>query len=270
MSILMCRPDHFGVEYEINPWMHVENDVDRALAVEQWERLHRTYLEMGQQVELVEPVRGLPDMVFTANAGVLWKRRVVVSRFHHPERQGEESHFARFFEEHGFEVHMLDRGVSMEGAGDFLFVGETLFCGTGFRTDRTSHAEVGRILGVETVSVELTDPRFYHLDTCFCPLDDETVLLNPRAFTAASLDAIRSRVPRIVEAPESVAAGFACNALPVGRTVVASSAIDGVEKQLAEIGFGVRGLPMTEFMKSGGGVRCLTLPLDLGLVAARR
>lgn len=268
MTVLMCRPDFFGIEYEINPWMHVENRVDHGRAVEQWERLLETYRSLGLQVEQVDPVKGLPDMVFTANAGVVWRNSVVLTRFHHAERQGEEEHFQRFFEGRGMEVHLLDRGVSMEGAGDFLFVGELLFCGTGFRTDESSHATVGSLLGVETVSLRLTDPRFYHLDTCFCPLDEHTVLINAAAFTPESLERIRQRVPHVIEATEEAWLGFACNALAVDGTVIASASIASMETQLSEAGFRVIGLPMTEFMKSGGGVRCLTLPLDLGLVGA--
>ena len=268
MAILMCRPDFFGVEYEINPWMHVENQVDATLAVSQWDALHQVYLEMGEEIELLAPIKGLPDMVFTANAGVVWNNTVVLSRFHHAERQGEEAHFQRFFEARGMRVLTLDRGVSMEGAGDFLFVGDRLFAGYGFRTDVETHQVVADLLGVEVVSLQLIDSRFYHLDTCFCPLDDQTVLFDPNAFTVESVARIRELVPRLVEAPEAVAAGFACNALALGRTVVASSAIEGVAAPLAELGFAVKGLPMTEFMKSGGGVRCLTLPLQLGRVAA--
>lgn len=269
MAILMCRPDHFGVEYEINPWMHVTNQVDRTTAQQQWNALYRAYRDLGQEVVLVDPVAGLPDMVFTANAGVVWNGRAVVSRFRHPERQGEEPLWRRAFESTGFEVSAPPREMSFEGAGDALFVGDTLFCGYGFRTERASHRFVGRALGVEVVSLELVDPRFYHLDTCFCPLNAQTVMFAPQAFSPSSATTIRRLVPHVIEVPPDVAAGFACNAMALGNRVISSTAAGELEGRLHDEGFeGVVALPMTEFMKSGGGVRCLSLPLDAGRPAA--
>jgi N-dimethylarginine dimethylaminohydrolase len=263
MAILMCRPEHFGIEYEINPWMNVEVKVDHQRACEQWERLYLTYQQLGQTVELVEPVRGLPDMVFTANAGVVWGRKVVLSRFHHPERQGEETHWQEAFQRLGMEVH--DTGdVGFEGAGDALFLGDRLFCGYGYRTERAAHDLVEKALGVEVISLELVDPRFYHLDTCFCPLDERTALFAPAAFSPRSQSLVRQLVDHLIEVPVEVAAGFACNAIAVGDQVISSVAARRMEQPLQKAGFATIGLPMTEFMKSGGGVRCLSLPLDTG------
>jgi N-dimethylarginine dimethylaminohydrolase len=261
MAILMCRPDHFGVEYEINPWMHVDNQVDRTRAAQQWDALHRTYTELGLDVVLAEPVDGLPDMVFTANAGVVRGGTAVLSHFRHPERQGEEPLWERAFEAQGFEVVRPPRTMSFEGAGDALFVGDTLFAGHGFRTDREAHRFVGTALGVDVVSLELVDPRFYHLDTCFCPLNERTVIFAPHAFSPASAKTIRALVPHVIEVPAELAAGFACNAIAVGNRVISSMAAEKLELQLHAEGFDTVGLPMTEFMKSGGGVRCLSLPL---------
>ena len=264
----MCPPSHYGVEYEINPWMHVDVDVDRARATTQWEALHRAYRELGQEVVLAEPQPGLPDMVFTANASVVWDGTAVLSRFRHRERQGEEKHWQGLLEAQGFDVVVPPRAVAFEGAGDALFVGETLFAGHGFRTDRVAHHVVARALGVEVVSLELVDPRFYHLDTCFCPLNGQTVLYAPQAFSPDSARTIRKLVPHVIEVPPEVAAGFACNAITIGNTVISSTAAGKLEHPLHDAGFdGVIALPMTEFIKSGGGVRCLSLPLDTGRAA---
>jgi N-dimethylarginine dimethylaminohydrolase len=263
-AVLMCRPDHYGIEYEINPWMHVAVQVDHDLAQAQWEALHRTYLDLGLEIELAEPVAGLPDMVFTANAAVLWDGRAVLSNFHHPERAGEEPHWRRELEGLGFEVHELPRSLSFEGAGDALFVGDRLFCGSGFRTDRESHRPVARILEVEVVSLELIDSRFYHLDTCFCPLDATTVLAAPGAFSEVSAQLIRQLIPNLIEVSVEVAAGFACNAMPVGEHVVSSLTVAQLEGPLRSAGFTTLPLPMGEFLKAGGGVRCLSLPLGIG------
>lgn len=264
MAILMCRPDFFGVEYEINPWMHVAVSVDRDLAATQWDGLVSTYGRLGAGVELAEPRPGLPDMVFTANAAAIWNGTAVLSTFRHAERRGEEPFWRGELEQRGLTVKELRPGVAFEGAGDALFVGDRLFCGYGFRTDRDAHAAVGRALGVDVVSLELVDPRFYHLDTCFCPLNERTVLFAPDALTPASARLVRQLVPHVIQVPVEVAAGFACNAMPVGGAVVSSLAAQRLEGPLADAGFQTVELPMSEFMKSGGGVRCLSLPLDAG------
>ena len=263
-AVLMCRPDYFGIEYEINPWMHVAVKVDHALAEEQWNALYRAYADLGVRVELAAPVSGLPDMVFTANAAVLWDDRAVLSNFHHAERQGEEAHWRAELERLGFDVHELPRSLSFEGAGDALFVGDRLFCGYGFRTDRESHHPVARILEVDVVSLELIDPRFYHLDTCFCPLDATNVLAAPDAFAPESLRLIRELVPNLIEVPADVAAGFACNAMPLGRHLLSSLTISQMDDPLKAAGYTPVPLPMGEFLKAGGGVRCLSLPLGDG------
>jgi N-dimethylarginine dimethylaminohydrolase len=261
MSILMCRPDHYGIEYEINAWMHVDVMVDRTRASQQWQALYRAYSDLGVSVELVDQVAGLPDMVFTANAGVVHGKRVVLSRFRHSERQGEEPHWLRAFEQRGFDVHTVPDDVAFEGAGDALFVAERLFAGYGFRTDRTAHPLVAQALDVEVVSLELIDPRFYHLDTCFCPLNDSTVLFAPEAFSPRSARTVRRLVPHVIEVPVEVAEGFACNAMVVGSRVLSSLAAEGIERPLHDAGFDTVALPMSEFIKAGGGVRCLSLPL---------
>jgi len=260
--ILMCDPEYFGIEYEINPWMHVAVSVEHERAVRQWNALYETYLRLGVEVVLSTPVKGLPDMVFTANAAVLWRGRAVLSSFKFPERQGEEAHWRSALEGLGFEVCELPRAVAFEGAGDALFVGDRLFCGFGFRTDREAHALVGRLLGVEVVTLELADPRFYHLDTCFCPLDERTVIYAPEALTDESVRRVRESVSVAIEVPIDVAAGFACNAIALGTCVVSSIASLRLEHPLRDAGFSVLGFEMSEFMKSGGGVRCLSLPLD--------
>ncbi|MGH7723375.1 MAG: dimethylarginine dimethylaminohydrolase family protein [Candidatus Dormibacteria bacterium] len=265
MAILMCRPEHFGIEYEINPWMHMAVEVDHERAVEQWEALHSLYEELGESIALTAPAAGLPDMVFTANAAVLWGRRAVLSRFHHVERAGEEAHWRVALEDLGFAVHDVPAEVSFEGAGDALFVGDHLFQGFGFRTDQAAHALVSGLLDVESTSLQLVDPRFYHLDTCFCPIDERSALIAPSALTPEAVDLVRARVPRLIEVDREVAEGFACNAMPLQGRVISSTAAEALRAPLGEAGLEVVCLPMDEFMKSGGGVRCLSLPLDMGV-----
>ena len=262
MAILMCRPEHFGVEYEINPWMHVEQEVDRPKAETQWQALYRAYLDLGQDVQLVDQVAGLPDMVFAANAALVRNGTAVLARFRHPERQGEEPYWRDALAGRGLKVEAVSPGISFEGAGDALFVGDRLFAGFGFRTDRASHPELGRLLDTEVVSLQLVDPRFYHLDTCFCPLAPEVVMFAPEAFSPESARTIRQLVPHVIEVPTRLAVNFICNGVVVGDHLLSSTGVENLDDELKVEGLGSTPFPMTEFMKAGGGVRCLTLELN--------
>lgn len=181
--VLMCPPDYFGVRYEINPWMHTADGPNPALATRQWRTLETAYRRLGVEIVTVAPVPEQPDLVFTANAGLVLGERFVLSRFRYPQRQGEEARFRAWAERSGFEVITPPASLAFEGAGDALFCGETLFLGHGFRTDAAAAPWLAEALGVEVVPLQLVDPLFYHLDTCFCPLDGRTALAAPAAFT---------------------------------------------------------------------------------------
>ncbi len=268
-TLLMCPPDFFDVEYVINPWM--EGNIHRAShegALDQWRAL-MSALEKHAQVEIVSPQRGLPDMVFTANAGLVLGRRVLISRFLHPERRGEEKHFKKWFAQQGFEVHELPRDLPFEGAGDALFDAErgVLWAGYGQRSELDSHPMIAECFGVEVLSLRLVTHRFYHLDTCFCPLAGGFLLYYPGAFDANSNRLIESRVPAekriVVEEPDAV--NFACNAVNVGQTIVMNKAGTELKRRLTVERFQVVEAPMSEFIKSGGAVKCLTLSLSDGI-----
>ncbi|MBV9127022.1 MAG: TIGR00300 family protein [Verrucomicrobia bacterium] len=269
---LLCQPDCYQVHYVINPWM--EGNIERssqARAAEQWNSLHSVLRELAE-IELIQPVAGSPDMVFTANAGLVLGNKAVLSRFFHPERQGEEPHFRRWFETHGFRLYELPQDLPFEGAGDALRdrLQPWLWAGYGFRSELDSHTYLSRWLDIEIVSLRLLDPRFYHLDTCFCPLENGTLLYYPPAFDAYSNRLIEQRVPaekRIVLA-EPDALRFACNAVNVGQCIVLNQASDGLKAQLAEHGFRVVETPLCEFIKAGGAAKCLTLRLDEPVPAA--
>jgi lysine-ketoglutarate reductase/saccharopine dehydrogenase-like protein (TIGR00300 family) len=263
---LMCPPEFFQVDYVINPWM--EGNIDRAngvVASEQWHRLHGILAGHGE-VELITPLAGSPDMVFTANAGLVLGDRVVLSRFLHRERQAEEPHFLEWFKQHGFRVHELPKDLPFEGAGDALFdrVKPLLWAGYGFRTELDSHALIAQLLGVEVVSLRLIDKRFYHLDTCLCPLERGYLLYYPPAFDARSNTQIERRIPTekrlLLDEPDAI--HFAANAVSVGEALVLHGASDGLKTRLAAAGFEVIESPLTEFIKSGGAARCLTLGLN--------
>jgi lysine-ketoglutarate reductase/saccharopine dehydrogenase-like protein (TIGR00300 family) len=261
--ILMCSPHHYDVDYVINPWMEGNiNRSSREQALAQWGQLYEV-LQRYATVELVEPQPGWPDMVFTANAGLILGNTVVLSRFFHPERQGEEPHFQKWFEDRGYKVHLLPQSLPFEGAGDALMdrAGGWLWAGYGFRSELDSHPYLAQWLNVEVLSLRLVDRRFYHLDTCFCPLTDGYLLYYPPAFDTYSNRLIELRVPpeKRIAIDEVDAVNFACNTVNLDRVVVMNQASDGLKQRLADRGFAVIETPLTEFLKAGGAAKCLTL-----------
>lgn len=263
IRFLMCSPDHYDVDYVINPWM--EGNVhksSRDRAVEQWHNLFHIMKE-HTTVDLVKPQQGVPDMVFTANAGLVLENTVVLSRFYHKERQGEEPFFQQWFEENGFTVHTLPKDLPFEGAGDALLdrEGRWLWAGYGFRSELDSHPYLAKWLDIEVMSLRLMDERFYHLDTCFCPLANGYLLYYPPAFDSYSNRLIEMRVPshkRIaVEEPDAV--NFACNAVNIDRVIIMNKASDELKQRLEQVGFQIVETPLTEFLKAGGAAKCLTL-----------
>ncbi len=263
VRILMCAPHHYDVDYVINPWM--EGNIHRSskeLAEQQWQKLCEV-LKTYAKVDLVEPQPGWPDMVFAANAGLVLGDTVVLSRFFHPERQGEEQYFQQWFEDNGYKVHCLPKSLPFEGAGDALFdrSGGLLWAGYGFRSELDSHPYLANWLDVEVLSLRLVDRRFYHLDTCFCPLTDGYLLYYPAAFDTYSNRTIELRVPpeKRIAVSEVDAIEFACNAVNIERVVVMNNASIELQQILGERGFTVVETPLTEFLKAGGAAKCLTL-----------
>ena len=264
--LLMCPPDYFGVHYVINPWMegHIDDTSD-GLAARQWNQL-LGIIKAHADVAVVLPQPGLPDLVFTANAALVRGKTAILSSFLHPERQGEEEHFRAALAGHQFEVHTLPREVSFEGAGDALFDRrlDLLWFGHGVRSSIHALPYFERLLDVEVQPLTLLQTRFYHLDTCFCPLTDGYLLYYPDAFDAASNAAIEHRVPPDLRlaVPEEDAFHFACNAINLGRTVILHKMSDASKQWLAERDFAVIETSTTEFLKAGGSAKCLSLRLD--------
>lgn len=265
-TYLMCAPDHFEVSYVINPWMAGNISLgNRSLAQQQWEALVAAISSVAH-VQKMQPEAGVPDLVFTANGGVVRGEKVVLSRFRHFERQAEEIHFERWFAAHGYEVLKTPPGMPFEGAGDALLDrhDDLLWFGHGHRSDEACAAPLSQMLEIAVQPLRLVDPRFYHLDTCFCPLDGGNLLYFPDAFDAASQAAIADRVPAhrrmIVSAADALA--FACNSVNSGHHIFLNRASSGLVAMLARYGYTVHQTPLTEFLKAGGAAKCLTLKLN--------
>ena len=261
----MCPPEHFGVLYEINSWMHVEVGVDLAEARSQWEGLCAGLVASGATVERLDPVEGLPDLVFTANAGVVSGTTYVPARFRHPERQREVPYDVAWFEAHGYTVSRLPGEGSHEGAGDALPFAGVLLSGYRSRSDVSSHASLSRLTNAPVRSVELVDPRLYHLDLTFCPLDDRRAMVAPVGWDRYGSRVVEVLVPEPLVLQDDEALAFCANSVVVGSTVHMPSCPPRVGRQLEAWGFDVAVHPVGEFLKAGGACRCLTLALDVEL-----
>jgi len=251
-KVLMCRPTFYGVDYSINPWMKDNiGKVDNKIANEQWEALYQAISKVAE-VFLIDGVSGLPDMVFAANAGKVMGNTFYPSVFAHKERQPETNHWVKYFVERVFNIRWPD--YTFEGEGDYLLTSNGwTWAGYGFRS---KHEAVG-----SNFRFELNDPRFYHLDTCFCPLPDKNLLWYPPACANASKESIAFSFNKIIEASEEDALNFACNAVCIGNNIFLPKNTS-VTPQLEALGYTVHEFDMSEFIKSGGACKCLVLYLD--------
>ncbi len=267
---LMCRPEHFTVSYTINPWMEPANPTDTAVAVRQWQDLYDTYISLGHEIELIDPIEGLPDMVYTANGGFLIDGVAYGPKFRFKERAGEAVPFIDWFRAAGFDTR--EPVEVNEGEGDFLLVGDVVLAGTGFRSTGDSHREIGEVFGREVISLTLTDPRFYHLDTALAVLDPVEGVANggperaniaylPSAFDARSQAILAERYPDAIHVSDEDGAVFGLNSASDGYNVIISPRAKGFEKQLRERGYNPILVDLSELLLGGGGIKCCTLEL---------
>ncbi|MFD3525387.1 dimethylargininase [Streptomyces sp. NPDC058653] len=257
---LMCPPTHFDVTYSINPWMDPGRLTSTQVAVGQWKRVHDTFVGLGHDVRLIEPLPDLPDMVFAANGATVVDGKVLVARFRHPQRADEAAAYLEWFRRDGrFEVGQAE--YINEGEGDFLYVGGEILAGSGFRSDLRAHDEMREFFGRPVVSLTLVDPRWYHLDTALAVLDEGEVMYYPAAFSTESQGILAERFPDAILAEEADAAVFGLNALSDGLNVTLPEQAVGLAARLRERGYTPVGADLTELLKAGGSVKCCTLEL---------
>ncbi|MFF3616798.1 dimethylargininase [Streptomyces sp. NPDC002580] len=258
--LLMCRPRYFEVSYSINPWMDPAKPVDTALALAQWERLRDTYESLGHTVEVIDPLPGLPDMVYAANGATVFDGKVLGARFRHMERTAEGPAYLEWFARNGFEDILWPEHIN-EGAGDYLRVGGLILAGTGFRTDPRSHAEAQEFFGLPVVGLTLINPKHYHLDTALSVLSQDEIMYYPQAFTPGSQAVLRNMFPNAILASDQDAAVFGLNAFSDGMNVILPEAATGLIGQLRDRGFNPLGVDLAELLRGGGSVKCCTLEL---------
>lgn len=257
---LMCPPTHFAVDYAINPWMDPGITVDHALATSQWRTLVHRYRELGHRVSMIDPLPGLPDMVFAANGATVIDGCVYTARFRHDERAQEATAYHDWLTRNGFSDVRVAEHVN-EGEGDFLVTNRWILAGTGFRTHPASHAELQEWFGRPVVGLQLIDPRFYHLDTALAVLDGDQVMYYPDAFSPGSRAVLGELFPDAIVAEHADATVLGLNAVSDGRNVLLAAEARGLAAKLAERGFTPFGVEMSELRKAGGSVKCCTLEL---------
>jgi N-dimethylarginine dimethylaminohydrolase len=259
-AYLMCRPDHFTVQYMINPWMASGKPVDQAVAARQWQSLHDAYTGLGHAVQLIDPQPGLPDMVFAANGGTVIGGTVLGARFRYAERAAEGPAYLDWFRQRGFTPVHEPLRVN-EGEGDIVCAGGVILAGYGFRTDVAVKNELEKLFGLPVISLRLVDPRFYHLDTALCVLDRDTVAYYPAAFDGAGQAALADQFTELIEATDEDAGVLGLNAVSDSRHVILPAQAAALAGQLADHGFEPVPVDMSEFRKAGGGPKCCTLEL---------
>lgn len=260
---LMCEPTYYTVSYEINPWMHKDQPTETALAVQQWRRLRDTYLDLGHTVEQIDPIPGLPDMVYAANGATVVDGIVYSARFRYPERQPEGPAYQKWFADRGFVTHTAAR--INEGEGDMLVAGRLVLAGTGFRTERSAHAEAQELFGHPVISLELVDPHYYHLDTALAVISsdpaDPQVAYFPAAFSAGSRAVLEQLFPDALLATERDAQALGLNIVSDGQHVVHAPGAVDLAAKLRERGYDTIAVDTSELLKGGGGAKCCTLEI---------
>lgn len=260
-KILMSPADHFGLEYDINAWMHKHEQVDLGVAKQQWQNVYNIYTQqMGWDVVLCPPVKHLPDMVFATDCGLMIDGKILLSNFRYPERKPETPHFKDWFLQNGY-TNMQQAKNLFEGGGDAMLCGNKILAGFGFRSEEASLQELRDHFGLEVIPLKIVDPYFYHLDTSVAVLSDDTVAFYPGAIDAASQKRLRAAVPNVIEATLQEAQGFGLNAISDGKTIITSDESESLLQKYRSAGFKVIGTPILEFRKSGGGVKCMTFKI---------
>jgi N-dimethylarginine dimethylaminohydrolase len=275
-TLLMTDPGHFEVSYVINPWMKPtawsQDPIGHFRSAQTASTvLAKALTEAGAEIITLPGERGLPDMVFPANAAIVLDRRALVARFRYPERRGEESVFRKAFSDLKAQglldtVEQFPEDCFQEGAGDCIWDATRghFWAGFGQRSVREAVPVIAEFFGAPVVPLELISPRFYHLDVCFLPLSGGEVVYYPKAFSADGIAAIRDAVARdkLIEASDEDAEGFCVNAVNLGDKIVMAKPRDGLRAKLAERGYSVTGIDLSPFIMAGGGAYCMTLRLD--------
>ncbi len=259
--VLMCRPLYFTVDYVINPWMK-PGSADTKKALVQWDNLVKTYIDLGIKVEIIDQQKGWPDMLYATDQAIVQGRNVLMSRFRHKERRGESQFYEQWFFEHAYTISHLPENHYFEGNGESYFWNQYLFIGTGYRSDKQTASYLQTLFHHTIVPLHIVDPAFYHLDVGFFPLNNETAFYFPDAYTPNSQKLLKSIVPNLIPFTLHEAHGFSANSIVHGKTVLVQKGNPTFLSTLHSLGYETREIDVSEIMKGGGGIHCLTNILE--------
>ncbi|MBN1332042.1 hypothetical protein JW978_04125 [Candidatus Dojkabacteria bacterium] len=264
MKILLVDPKNYDLKYSINPWMNLNQSINKDLAKRQWNKVRNELETANVKVSVCNSEEHLPDMVFAANAGMVVGEKVILSSFRDEERQSEKKYFMKWFTSNGFEVVNLPKNMVWEGEACSVIVGDWLLASYGIRADKEAYEDIIKHLKIKKVKlVELIDPYFYHLDVCFSMISPEVSLVCPLGFKNSDYDWILGNVKHVIEVSYDDALNFGCNIFSDGKNVFISSRIsEKLEEDIIKAGFIVHKLDVSEYIKTGGGVKCLILNLS--------
>jgi N-dimethylarginine dimethylaminohydrolase len=259
-KVLLCPPTHFDVVYEINPWMHKEIQPDKKKALESYTQIKEKYRELGVEVFEIPQVKGLPDMVYTANVGYLRNSTFIRANFKYEQRRKEADYAERYIEKHfDAETVALPDDVYFEGQGDLLTDGERFFFGWGKRSDKKAIPYLEDFLNNSVIDFELVNPFYYHLDTCFAPLTHDIVVINPKSFTEEGKKKVYKSFKHVIEASEEDNKALVCNLVHIDKTIIVGQGITtDLKDKLGKFGYNIFEVPMIEYLKGGGSVKCCT------------
>lgn len=253
----MCRPDYFSVSYSINPWMD-KTTVNLSRAQKEWLQLIRIYQGLGIKVETIQPIRGLPDMVFSADHALVLDSQAMLSNLRFPERQQESKYYVEWFKKQRLDLNFLPQNSFFEGSGEAIVWRGILFIGTGFRTSLDAANQIAQKIDLKVVTLKLVNPYFFHLDLCLFPLNEEVVFYYPQAFDQESITKLKRLVPKLIQFTDKEAYGFSGNSLVTDHHVVLQKDNPTFSKKVTSLGYKTLEIDLSEFKKAGGGVHCLT------------
>lgn len=262
-EVLMCRPLYFSISYSINPWMKIGSE-DKNMAQIQWQKLTRVYQDLGIRVNLIDQKPKIPDMVFSADQGIVVGKKVIMSNFRFRERKGERKPYLDWFITHGYEPIFIPEKAHFEGNGECLFFCQKLFIGIGYRANFLTCKYLKKALDMEVIPLELVNPYFYHLDTAMFVLNNQTVFYYPEAFSKKSQKVLQKLAPNLITFDDFEAHNFAANSVVTDHQVIINKTLPSFRKSLTKLGYESVEADISEFAKAGGGAHCLTNILKEG------